>query len=76
LFSKKKGEFIEMDLNLDSISADVLIDYQQREYTLLDNEIKDYFISGKDIIKKLSDGHLENFAFSHRTIVREILQKK
>ena len=76
LMFKKKGKFIEIDLN--SVSADVLLsDYQKREYTLLDNETKkDYVISGKDIIKRLSDGSLENFAFSHRTLVREILQKK
>ena len=76
LMFKKNGEFIEIDLN--SVSADVLLsDYQKREYTLLDNEIDDNcIISGKDIIKKLSDGSLDNFAFSHRTIVREILQKK
>lgn len=75
LMFKKNGEFIEIDLN--SVSEDVWLDYQKREYTLLDNEIDDNcIISGKDIIKKLSDGSIENFAFSHRTIVREILQKK
>ena len=74
LMFKKNGEFIEIDLN--SVSEDVWLDYQKREYTLLDNEIDDNcIISGKDIINKLSDGSIENFAFSHRTIVREILQK-
>lgn len=74
IYQDRYGNLVEITLN--EVSGKEFSAYQARVFKLLDPDIlsAEYIISGKDIIKKLADGSLDQFAYAHRAAVRHILK--